>query len=575
MAHSPPTGSFYVEFHIVQIEVFRESEDSLAPQDEEPARFHGNSTNTFNIFLSYSSDEIDEANKNFGDGQANDGKILSTAEKETAMHRVSLGKPSIFASLLFLALQLPAMAATKFVDTYYDYPGWSACTSNPNDCSLRGALSTAIPSDIIYLPAAGTYYVDSPLVIDKSITVSGLNQDFVMLQPSPGVNDRVIEIASGVNARLRFMTIQNGRGYYENGGCIFNEGDLTLQYVTINGCSILGSYVGGGIFSDGGSLTLQNAIVSNNEGFGGGGIFSRNSVNIRGSRIESNRASGTLAGGGGIRIDSSSITESLIEYSVIKDNQANSNGGGIYMSGARVTVNCCEVSNNTASGNGGGIYTYECYPQIINSTISGNAAGTSGGGVYLKDTIKSTTHLSFCSIISNTADLDADLTGEGGGVAFEFSGSNFGVTLKANAIAGNIDASAGANNYPDGAYLGSFGEIKSEGYNFIGVNDGWSTPFPAGSPNVNKDFVGTSDSPLSPKLDLLADNGGGTKTHALLPGSPLANRLPKPCTDARGNSVATDQRGAPRPVGARADVGAFESDYPGQNPAPILLLMDD
>ncbi len=67
-------------FHIVQIEVFGESEDNLAPKDKEPARFHENSTNRFNIFLSYSSDDKDEANKIFGDVQANNGKIF-LAEK--------------------------------------------------------------------------------------------------------------------------------------------------------------------------------------------------------------------------------------------------------------------------------------------------------------------------------------------------------------------------------------------------------------------------------------------------------------------------------------------------------------
>ncbi len=55
-----------------------------------------------------------------------------------------------------------------------------------------------------------------------------------------------------------------------------------------------------------------------------------------------------------------------------------------------------------------------------------------------------------------------------------------------------------------------------------------------------------------PQLGPLADNGGPTLTHALLPGS-LA-------IDA-GNDVAhlaTDQRGRARVSGAAADIGAFE-----------------
>jgi hypothetical protein len=56
----------------------------------------------------------------------------------------------------------------------------------------------------------------------------------------------------------------------------------------------------------------------------------------------------------------------------------------------------------------------------------------------------------------------------------------------------------------------------------------------------------------------LADNGGDTKTHALLPGSPAIDAIPVvSCT------LPTDQRGALRPVvqislDTPCDIGAFE-----------------
>jgi hypothetical protein len=60
-----------------------------------------------------------------------------------------------------------------------------------------------------------------------------------------------------------------------------------------------------------------------------------------------------------------------------------------------------------------------------------------------------------------------------------------------------------------------------------------------------------------PKLGLLANNGGPTLTMALLPGSPAI--------DAGDTAAApsVDQRGFPRPVGAAADIGAYEYIYPG------------
>lgn len=56
-----------------------------------------------------------------------------------------------------------------------------------------------------------------------------------------------------------------------------------------------------------------------------------------------------------------------------------------------------------------------------------------------------------------------------------------------------------------------------------------------------------------PSLGPLADNGGTTLTHALLPGSIAIN-----AGDCAGGTVTTDQRGVSRPRGGACDIGAFE-----------------
>lgn len=59
-------------------------------------------------------------------------------------------------------------------------------------------------------------------------------------------------------------------------------------------------------------------------------------------------------------------------------------------------------------------------------------------------------------------------------------------------------------------------------------------------------------------LGSLADNGGPTKTHALLPGSPALDAAdPTVCVATPTSGV--DQRGVPRPQGPGCDLGAFES----------------
>ena len=65
-----------------------------------------------------------------------------------------------------------------------------------------------------------------------------------------------------------------------------------------------------------------------------------------------------------------------------------------------------------------------------------------------------------------------------------------------------------------------------------------------------------SVSPIDAKLGPLQDNGGPTKTMALLSGSPAINA--GSCVDANGNPLLVDQRGFPRPQVTGCDIGAYE-----------------
>ncbi len=81
---------------------------------------------------------------------------------------------------------------------------------------------------------------------------------------------------------------------------------------------------------------------------------------------------------------------------------------------------------------------------------------------------------------------------------------------------------------------------------------------------------GSSDGSLSdtnPQLGPLADNGGPTQTHALLPGSPAIDGV---AFNAPNDCPAADQRGVPRPQGAACDMGAVE--YVNPQPGPNLVV---
>ncbi len=286
--------------------------------------------------------------------------------------------------------------------------------------------------------------------------------------------------------------------------------------------------------------------------------------------------------GGGI-YNSGNLT---INNSTLSSNAAIVYGGGIYSaSGGTVTINNCTLSGNTAggtyyTGSGGGIYSQWSILKISNSTIAGNTA-SSGGGIYI---FYGTATISNSTIAGNTA-------GYGGGI-FNYG---YSTTISNSTIAGNTASfGGGINNYSGTINLGNSivaantsnassrdveGFFTSLGHNLIGSSTG-SAGFSNG---VNGDLVGNNASLLDPKLGPLADNGGPTQTMALLDGSPAINAGSNaliPIDPSTGQPFTTDQRGAPRIVGATVDIGAYESDVAQSsqtitfNPLPNLTFGD-
>jgi fibronectin-binding autotransporter adhesin len=157
------------------------------------------------------------------------------------------------------------------------------------------------------------------------------------------------------------------------------------------------------------------------------------------------------------------------------------------------------VIDNTAAF-GGGIFNSGIGSGLTDSTVSGNTA-LAGGGVYTFYSGSGNTDLSSSIVAANSAPL-------------------------------------GANCH---------GVTNPGGYN---LTDDTSCGFtePTG------DLI-VADAMLGP----LADNGGPTETHALLPGSPAIDAGPP--TSGWGSDCPppdTAQRGVARPQGAGCDIGAVE-----------------
>jgi hypothetical protein len=100
------------------------------------------------------------------------------------------------------------------------------------------------------------------------------------------------------------------------------------------------------------------------------------------------------------------------------------------------------------------------------------------------------------------------------------------------------------------------GTVVVDNHNLFGVD---GTAGVAGFSPGATDLVPPSGVLLPDILDpTLADHGGPTLTHALVPESPARNAGPPDCRDAQDQPLRQDQRGVLRPQEGRCDIGAVE-----------------
>lgn len=505
---------------------------------------------------------------------------------------------------LFLTVRLAGGAATFVVTTNAD--------SGPG--SLRQAVADANVGGgtILFSNVTGTITLTSgQLVFTNHLTVLGPG-----LAVSGGLVGRVFKINSGSTSSISGLTIQ--QGWTGSDGTPGGAGILVVGHLALSNCVVTGNtwitpfgggFGGGGGLCNQGFLTLENCFVFYNvarplsgrvSGWGGG-IFNLGVMYVSASRISGNStlAPGNLAttqpeppphGGGIYNSGTLFLARSTISgNSTGAGNDADAgggnggSGGGLY-NNSSVTIVDCTINNNQSGrggyggggccsgqappggngGNGGGIYSAGTI-YLTNTTIYENTTGGGGGG-------------------GNNFSTPPRMTGNGGnggdGAGLYFTGTGVlvsctltkGITGAAGptgqgSVPGNVGAPGRgggiwnqsgtlqlrntiiASNaaFGDGTDVG--GSFASQGHNLIAVTNG-STGFVA-----TNDLVGSPTAPLDALLAPLANNGGPTLTHALLPGSPAL--------DAGDDSLTgTDQRGFPRRSGARVDIGAFEFTTP-------------
>ncbi len=189
----------------------------------------------------------------------------------------------------------------------------------------------------------------------------------------------------------------------KNGGAVWMEdsrGETTITGGTIEDCT---AYNGGAVYMTGGSFMLSGTgkIIGNTAtnvvadedkttppaemALGGAVYISGGNVEISGGTIGETGKPNKAVDGAGVYVKGGTVT---VNNGKVEYNEANENGGGIYVTGAgtvvgKVTVNDGSISYNKAVHSGGGVYLPGGEFTMTGGTISGNTAEYSGGGIYL------------------------------------------------------------------------------------------------------------------------------------------------------------------------------------------------
>ena len=425
----------------------------------------------------------------------------------------------------------------------------------------------------------------------------------------------------------------------DDGAGLFSEGETSLTVTRTTFADNETNNEGGGAWTGGNRLTtftdsvfsrnkagvpeidpLTNAPVLTPNTAGGGGLFTEGGpVTIKSSTFTDNSATEE---GGGISIDN--FGTFLLSDSLIKNNTSGADGGGIENSGMRVIFDRITVQDNRSTLDGGGIYNSSSGDFTIqDSTIQRNSAQDGGGIGNLPDAdlfVKRSLILG--NVARNpglTEDGDPEEGGKGGGF---FSMADGDAKIENTTISGNKAAVGGGGLFHDAdgevrlesdtiwrnsaPIGGGVGVVESDfvpeippqpnraviARNTIigGSLDGGSCDWYIDSEGGNLDGGGLRKEPDIPleimlpmntacflnqpptsndtiklgrdrrgnaKLDAIADNGGPTLTHRVLRDSLAVDQGIAPCPE-------TDQRGIARPQNGKCDVGAFE--YVGPPP---------
>lgn len=355
------------------------------------------------------------------------------------------------------------------------------------------------------------------------------------------------------------------------GGAIFSvAGGLIdeITYTDFSGniaTSVAGAAAGGAIVNDGDigevrySGFIGNMATSESGDALGGAILNNTNSTITTifySTFSGNKATSEVSAGGGAVYNDGQIDD--IAECAFSDNEAATEtetgpggtavGGAIGNDGelikiARTIFNgniASTTSDSSSSGtfaSGGAIHNTLTLDFIKNSTFYGNTAvataGFATGGAINNFDFENELNISFVTVTNNSVAADDPADASGGGI---FDDDN-SILIRNSIVAFNTGGNCNTDIATEPTETNNYSDNGDCGFDFD-----------------------NADIQLGP----LADNGGPTKTVALIGGDPVDGASPDcDALDNPGVTVTEDQRGIVRPMpeGGRCDSGAFEVGF--------------
>jgi hypothetical protein len=258
-----------------------------------------------------------------------------------------------------------------------------------NDANTGGGSIVLAPHCIYSLTAADNDDDGLP-EITGDVRISG---DRTTIQRAPGAPAfRIFHVRQSGSLTLDSLTVRGGETtptpfVQSNGGGVYNEGGrVTLTNVTVRNNS--SGWLGGGIWNSLGTLVLKGTTVRDNDSPFLGGVATNGTMTMRGGAIRDNTARGWAGGLG-------NGGHTTLNHVSVDGNQVGDRTGGI--GGGIMTVNInnhtgplrlnsTKVRNNIAQGQGGGIFIGQHEPTTLYRSIvtrnAANGGSGSGGGIH-------------------------------------------------------------------------------------------------------------------------------------------------------------------------------------------------